>query len=1650
MKKRLTSILIALSMMAGIMPVIGHAETKKAIDDSAMIEPEIITDSDTYVDDYYSYEEEIIEEEKQSSDRFIVKYKTENQEDRKSLQASAKSAFKELKAEKEKKIEALQKNLSEDAIERLHTGKEKGISKLFSLKSVSVNEMLDNKPEYEVIELEESINKQHFVAQIEAEMGDAIEYIQPDIEMEMSSVNATEIVSAVSDKAGNLSQAHNVSTGTGVTVALIDTGVDITHSALLDKVVTGWDFFNDTELTYSKEQSSAAMHGTHIAGIISQIAPDAKIMPLKVFEEGKAYTSDIIKAIKYAEENGADIVNCSWGNSAENPVLKEIITESDMFFVAAAGNNRVNLDETPVYPASYALDNVINVTSVNQDGGMSYFSNYGESIDIAAWGRDVYSAMPNNEYGNMTGTSMSAGYVAGAAALVAATGTPVAKLKDTLKSSANKVSTLENIVDNNNLVDFTNVVYDIYPQEITYVDAEDDFDRWKEKTSEESWKLFNVSKNVQVSSGSAYCLALKEDGTVWAWGRNWNGELGDGTRIDRSFPSQVIGLTNIKNIVSGAQYSFAIKQDGTIWAWGNNSYGQLGDGTRTERYIPIQIESLNNVISINLGNDHSAAIKEDGTVWLWGRNEFGKLGDSSTENRLSPTQILELDNVLSIELGSSHSMALKKDGTVWTWGWNNYGQLGDGQASSHLYRTTPMKVDNLTDIESISCGTSCCMAVQDDGSIWSWGYNKQGQLGDGSYVDRYLPVKIDTISDIIYISSGSGHNVALKEDGRVLSWGSNIYGQLGDGTYISKPTPTEVDNLTGIASVTASGHHSIALKDDGTIVTWGNNDYGVLCDGSKLSHSIPIQSLVKNVKIPNNGETVLDTNSSTALVVKEDGTVWGWGSNPTGQLGNESDKTYSIPVEIEGLTDVVSVSIGSVHAIALKKDGTVWSWGRNNLGQLGIGSNSNVVETLPPVQVNNLDNIIAIDIGYNHSVALRADGTVWTWGYNGSGQLGDGTTTTKNTPVKVVGLENVVYIATGSDYSFAIQEDGTVWGWGRYSYGHYGPGDAENVLSPRRIPALDNMISLKSQNSSSLIGLKSDGTVWKWGNGNTEKLYPVEGLKNVKSIAAIGSNYFALKDDGTVFASKFINNAPIVQVENLDNVQVIAPYMAVKEDGTLYTWGENINGQCVNGRALCLATPYCIDNNMDSSYIPINVIFNPAPITKVLGELIANTELPETISAYLDNGEYKNLNVEWDISTFDPQQEGEQTIYGEIQLENSIINPQGLIAAIQVEVERVKKNLSKIEAGYKHIVGLTSEGEIKVAGRAANYPALLFPSSPLNITGWNNSDDRIIDVYAVADNTVALTEHGKVFASGKIAGIKRPGQSKKNKQIIEEDWSNVEAIYVGYSVIAAKMGIAENGKNKTIIKYVTSSDADNALVAALENLNNDRGLNDIGNPMFAIGSVHYIAKGANSWHSSYMPQGANDNRSLPSGLQDISALFAESRYSAAIFDRIVDGEVLQKDILAITGYKADNTTFSHNLSVNTNNPPTTTDFVGVKKVAGYEDGYAVLMNDGTVSYFDIGSADRQLEIPENTVFPDINDLTEVRDLAINKGALIAGDLPSLGIEIMNSFAVCLKRDGTVKLIELFDDTALQEFNENYGMNGVNNNGLDAVNTWKLF
>ncbi len=205
-------------------------------------------------------------------------------------------------------------------------------------------------------------------------------------------------------------------------------------------------------------------------------------------------------------------------------------------------------------------------------------------------------------------------------------------------------------------------------------------------------------------------LALKGDGTVWAWGNGSGGKLGDGTAIDRSTPVQVSGLTGATAIAAGSGHSLAVKSDGTAWAWGGNAYGSLGDGTTTARYTPVQVSGLTSATKVAAGANHSLAIKSDGTVWGWGANSYGKLGDGTTTNRYTPVQASGLTGVTAIAAGGDHSIALKGDGTVRSWGANFNGQLGDGTTTQ---RTTSVQVSGLSGIQRIAAGDNVSMAAQD-------------------------------------------------------------------------------------------------------------------------------------------------------------------------------------------------------------------------------------------------------------------------------------------------------------------------------------------------------------------------------------------------------------------------------------------------------------------------------------------------------------------------------------------------------------------------------------------------------------------------------------------------------------------------------------------------------------------------------------------------------------------------------------------------------------------------------------------------------------------------------------------------------------------------------------------------------------------------
>ena len=320
-----------------------------------------------------------------------------------------------------------------------------------------------------------------------------------------------------------------------------------------------------------------------------------------------------------------------------------------------------------------------------------------------------------------------------------------------------------------------------------------------------------------VAGGWYHTAAIKTDGTLWSWGRNGNGQLGDNTITDKSSPVQTIASgTNWKLVACGAYHTAAIKTDGTLWSWGRNSYGQLGDNTITDKSSPVQtIAGGTNWKSVACGWYHTAAIKTDGTLWSWGRNTYGQLGDNTITHRSSPVQtIAGGTNWKLVGCGGYHTAAIKTDGTLWSWGHNNYGQLGDNTITN---KSSPVQtISSGTNWKSVACGRDHTAAIKTDGTLWSWGRNGYGQLGDNTITRRSSPVQtISGGTNWKLVACGWLHTAAIKTDGTLWLWGGNYYGQLGDNTTAYRLSPVQtISSGTNWKSVECGGDHTTAIKDD--------------------------------------------------------------------------------------------------------------------------------------------------------------------------------------------------------------------------------------------------------------------------------------------------------------------------------------------------------------------------------------------------------------------------------------------------------------------------------------------------------------------------------------------------------------------------------------------------------------------------------------------------------------------------------------------------------------------------------------------------------------------------------------------------------------------------------------------------------------------
>jgi alpha-tubulin suppressor-like RCC1 family protein len=349
-----------------------------------------------------------------------------------------------------------------------------------------------------------------------------------------------------------------------------------------------------------------------------------------------------------------------------------------------------------------------------------------------------------------------------------------------------------------------------------------------------------------VSAGGLHTCAVKTDHTLWCWGSNFYGQLGDGTTTNRTAPVQVSGhATDWAAVTAGASHTCAVRTDHTLWCWGLNGDGEFGNGTTTDSPVPVQVGGhAADWAAVTAGTGNTCAVKTDHTLWCWGYNPDGQVGDGSTTGRTVPVQVsghaADWAAVTAGAAGASDTCAVRTNGTVWCWGDNTYDQLG---GSTTTGSPVPVQVSgHATDWAAVTAGGDHTCAVKTDHTLWCWGLNNDDQLGDGNATESPVPVQVSGhAADWAAVTAGGIHTCAVKTDHTLWCWGDNTYGQVGDGSTTTRTVPVQVSgHAADWAAVTAGLFHTCAVKTDGTLWCWGWNPDGQLGDGTTTSSPVPV------------------------------------------------------------------------------------------------------------------------------------------------------------------------------------------------------------------------------------------------------------------------------------------------------------------------------------------------------------------------------------------------------------------------------------------------------------------------------------------------------------------------------------------------------------------------------------------------------------------------------------------------------------------------------------------------------------------------------------------------------------------------------------------------------------------------------------------
>jgi alpha-tubulin suppressor-like RCC1 family protein len=381
-----------------------------------------------------------------------------------------------------------------------------------------------------------------------------------------------------------------------------------------------------------------------------------------------------------------------------------------------------------------------------------------------------------------------------------------------------------------------------------------------------------------------------------------------------------------------SKHAFAVKETLAAGKWHFRARYKAGSKTVLSKVVTVTVDTWT---AVSAGYRHTMALKSDGTLWAWGNNDSGQLGLGNTTAKDSPTQVEPGSTWKVVSAGWDYTLAIKTDGSLWAWGVNNYGQLGLGAADGNVH-ATPTQVAPGTTWKAVSCGMYDTLAIQSNGSLWAWGWNESSNLGLGNQNEVNTPTQVGGLTTWTSVSSGDGYTLAIQSNGSLWGCGDNMVGELGLGNSDGVDIMTAVNPAStwAAAATCGSDSYSLVIKSDGSLWGCGRNDSYELGIGSDASNPNTLTAVD-----PGSTWKSVSCGDDCTLAVKTDGSLWAWGFTTSGNLGlGHTGQTVTSPTRVGTGHTWTSVSAGYEQTVALKSDGSLWAWGDNFYGDLGLGN----------------------------------------------------------------------------------------------------------------------------------------------------------------------------------------------------------------------------------------------------------------------------------------------------------------------------------------------------------------------------------------------------------------------------------------------------------------------------------------------------------------------------------------------------------------------------------------------------------------------------------------------------------------------------------------------------------------------------------------